>query len=59
MKSEFDPLFFFLLHLSSDEKNFRPPGRYPARCPSVFGLSSLFVKKKRLPDLLSCKAKLD
>lgn len=36
-----------LLHLSSF---FQMPGRYPARCPKVFGLSS-FVIQKRLPVL--------
>jgi len=29
----------------------KTPGRYPARCPSVFGLSSFsFLIEKRLPD---------
>jgi hypothetical protein len=30
---------------------FQTPGRYPARRPAVFGLSSLEIIQQRLPDL--------
>lgn len=50
-------LVCFLLHLSSFAKR-QTPGRYPARRPTVFGLSSFDFIQKRLPDLLLCKARI-
>jgi hypothetical protein len=51
-------LFFSLLHLSSSGFLSLTPGRYPARCPSVFGLSSFsFLIEKRLPDLFRLPGK--
>ncbi len=42
-------LVYSLLHLSSLRFH-ASPGRYPARCPLVFGLSSSAFKQKRSPD---------
>jgi hypothetical protein len=32
------------------------PGRYPACCSAVFGLSSFDIIRQRLPNLPNCKA---
>lgn len=42
-------LVYSLLHLSS-LRSHTGPGRYPVRCPMVFGLSSLCFRKQRSPD---------
>ena len=55
-KSEFEWLFCSLLHLSSLDF-IQTPGRYPARCPKVFGLSS-YNKLQAIARLASLFARL-